>query len=137
MINTAINKKGKRRSSLASQRIAIIVIAALCFVLAVTLVAVNIITAQRPFEVEGEEGVKYYILRQKDEEGKTVYVLADKNKEPLDTTDDGYFVTESGALVSIDQTTGLGSIYARPATDGNEQLGQNDRILIFPYTKRA
>ena len=137
MINTADNKKGKRRSSLARQRIAMIVIAVLCFVLAVTLVAVNIITAQRPYEVEGEEGVKYYIVRQKDEDGNTVYVLTNADKEPLETTEDGYFVTASGALVSIDQTTGLGKIYARPATDGNEQLGNNDRILIFPYTKRA
>ena len=81
MINTAENKTVKRKSSLAKQRIAMIILAALCFVLAVTLVAVNIITAQRPFEVEGEAGVKYYILRQKDEEGNTVYVLADKSKQ--------------------------------------------------------
>lgn len=137
MINTAENKKAKRLSSLAKQRIAIIVIAALCIVLAVTLVVVNIITAQRPYEVEGEAGVKYYIIRQKDENGKTVYILADGDKNPLDTTDDGYFVTAGGALVAIDQTTGRASVYARPATDGNEQLGTNDRILIFPYTKRA
>lgn len=137
MINTATNKKGKGRSSLAKQRIAMIVLAALCFVLAVTLVAVNIITAQRPFEVEGEAGVKYYIIRQKDKDGKIVYVLADESKKPLETTEDGYFVTESGVLVSVNQATGEASVYARPATDGNEQLGTNDRILIFPYTKRA
>ena len=137
MINTANNKKGKGLSSLSRQRIAIVVIAICCLVLAVTLVVVNFITAQRPFEIAGEEGVKYYIIRQKDEEGKISFYLADESRKPLETTEDGYFVTASGVLVSIDQTTGLGKVYARPATDGNEQLGSNDRILIFPYTKRA
>lgn len=136
MINTANNKKGKG-TSLSRQRMAIIVIALCLVVLAVALVVVNFITAQRAFSVDGEEGVKYYIIRQKDEEGKISFYLADADREPLETTEDGYFVTASGVLVAIDQTTGLGKIYARPATDGNEQLGTNDRILIFPYTKRA
>ena len=132
MIKSAANKKG-RGTSLSRQRKAIIVIAALCLVLAVTLIVVNFMTALRKFEYDGET---FYVLRQK-EDGKTVYIMTDKDRNPLDTTDDGYFITPSGALIAVDQNTGLASIYARPAVDGNEQLGLNDRILIFPYTKRA
>ena len=137
MINTN-NKKVKGAStSLGRQKKAVIIIASICLVLAIALAVVNFLAALRPFEVAGEEGVKYYIVRHRDENGKYYFVLADENRNTLPETEDGYFVTKSGALVAIDQSTGLGSIYARPATDGNEQLGTSDRVLIFPYTPRA
>ncbi len=137
MINNAIPKRaGKKASSLTNQKRAIVILLAVCFLLAAALIVTNMVTAMRRFHVEGEDAV-YYIIRQKDDEGKTVYVLADKNKNTLKTTDDGHYITASGALVAIDQTTGLGSIYARPVTDGNEQVGVNDRIVIFPVTHRA
>jgi len=138
MINNATPKRAgkKKNSSLTNQKRAIVILLAVCFLLAAALIVTNMVTAMRRFHVDGEDAV-YYIIRQKDDEGKTVYVLADKNKTTLKSTEDGYYITASGALVAIDQTTGLGSIYARPVTDGNEQVGVNDRIVIFPVTQRA
>ena len=83
MIKSANNGKRKGLSSLSKQRIAIIAVAISCLILAGTLVAVNILTAQVPYEVVGEEGVKYYIIRDKDEDGKTYFYLADENKNAL------------------------------------------------------
>ncbi len=125
----------KKPSSISNQKRAIIILLAVCFVLAAALIVVNILTGMRKFEVPGENAV-YYIIRTENEKGETVYVLADKDRNTLESTSDGYFITAGGTLVAIDQTTGLGSVYARPATDGNEQLGVNDRIIIFPVTNR-
>ncbi len=137
MIKTKSTKAaGKRASSLSNQKRAIIILLAVCLVLAVALAVVNFVTALRRFEVPGDSNV-YYIVRQKDDEGKTVYVLADKDRNPLSQTSDGRFITLSGAIVEINQETGLGSLYARPVTDGNEQVGRNDRIVIFPVTDRS
>ena len=134
MIKTTAKKTGKKSTSLSRQTTAIVVILALCFLLAIALVVVNFLTATRRIELGGEI---LYVIREKDKDGNSVYIMADADKKPLKTTTDGYFITPLGALVELNQTTGSADIYARPVTDGNEQLSSDDRIIIFPVTDRA
>lgn len=125
--------KKKKRSSLSYQRIAVIVLGALCLLLVASLIAIDLITAVEPF---GIDGYTYYVRREKDAEGKVYYRLTDKEKNTLPMTDDGYYLAESGNLIKFNASTGEVSKYARVDTEGNEQVGTNDRILIFPYTTR-
>ena len=128
-------RKAKKRSSLSKQVVAVIILGAICLGLAVTLIAVNVGADYRKFNFEGET---YYIVRQKDENGKTFYIMADSDKNPLDKSPDSdYFVSKKGTLIAIDQETGKAKEYIRPDTEGNEQLGVNDRVLMFPYTPKA
>ena len=123
----------KKRSSLSRQVIAMIILAALVVTLVGTLIVVNIVTALRKFSYGGET---YYISRQKDEYGGVYYIMIDVNKNPLSTTSDGYFILHDGTLISIDQSTGRANEYIRPDTEGNEQIGINDRVLMFPHTAK-
>lgn len=127
------NKTKKRGTSLSRQIVAIIVLCAVCLALAATLITVNIISGYRKFPYGGDT---YYIVRQKDEYGKTSYIMTDKEKNPLITTPDGYFVVKDGTLIALNQTTGLAEEYIRPDTEGNEQIGINDRVLIYPHTQK-
>ena len=126
-------KTKKLRSSLARQTIALIILGAVLLALVASLLVVNYVTSFRRFEDGGEV---YYVRKQTDKEGKTSYILVDKQKNALDTTSDGYFITKTGNLVAINAKTGLPSLYARVETEGNEAVGINDRILIFPHTEK-
>ena len=98
------NKTKKRGTSLSRQIVAIIVLCAVCLALAATLITVNIISGYRKFPYGGDT---YYIVRQKDEYGTVSYIMTDKEKNPLETTPDGYFVVKDGTLIALNQTTGL------------------------------
>lgn len=130
MIATKNKRKG---TALSRQIVAIIVIGVICLSLVATLIAVNIISAHRKFSYGGDT---YYIVRQKDENGNTYYIMTDADKNPLNTTSDGYFIVKDGTLIQLDQTTGLADKYIRPDTEGNEQVGLNDRVLMFPHTSK-
>ena len=128
------NENKKKRSSLSKQIIAIIVLAAVVLSLVGTLIVVNIVSALRKFPYDGRT---YYIKREKDENGSVYYIMTDENKNPLETTSDGYFIVHDGTLISIDQDTGRANEYIRPDTEGNEQIGINDRVLMFPHTAKS
>jgi len=127
------SKKKRKRSSFSSQVIALIVLGAVCLALAATLITVNILTAIRKFPYGDET---YYIIRQKDENGKTTYIMTDGDREPLEKTKDDYFILKDGTLIELDQTTGNAKEYIPVDTEGNEQVGINDRVLIFPHTSK-
>ena len=129
-----VNKTRKKGTSLSRQIVAIIVLAAICLGLAVTLIAVNIISGYRKFTYGDET---YYIVRQKDQLGTISYIMVDSEQNPLETTPDGYFTLKDGTLVSLNQSTGLAAEYIRPDIEGSEQLGLNDRVLIYPHTQKA
>ena len=126
-------KYKKRRGSLSRQAVAVIVLFAVCLALVAALLAVNVITGYRRFIYGGET---YYIVRQKDDKGAISYIMTDKDRNPLETTPDNYFIVKGGTLVALNQATGLAEEYIRPDTEGNEQIGINDRVLIYPHTKK-
>ena len=129
-----VTKTRKKGTSLSRQVVAIVVLLAVCLGLAATLIAVNIISGYRKFPYGDDT---YYIVRQKDEAGTISYTMIDSEKNPLETTPDGYFTLKDGTLVALNQSTGLAAEYIRPDIEGNEQIGINDRVLIYPHTQKA
>lgn len=124
----------KKKSTLMKRKwIAVIVAAAAVLVLAVTLAVVldyvNATSVEDP-----ADGTVYYV-RKKDK----VYSLYDTDKKTVMPTEEqyGYYVTHAGTLVDVDSETGEYEIIAAVDTEGNEQLGFNMRVLMFPHIEKA
>ncbi len=123
----------KKKSTLMSRRkTAIIVAAILTALLVVALIFVldyvNATSVEDP-----ADGTVYYVR-----EKKNVYSLYDTDKKTLMPTEEqyGYYVTHAGTLVEVDAETGEYEIKAVVDTEGNEQLGINQRILMFPHLEK-
>lgn len=128
-----IKKKADKRSRYSRQKVqkkVIITLAVMTVVLAVVLGVVNHIVSITTYE--DVDGTKYQI-RKKD----GVYVVCDKDGYTLDLTTDGYYITDASTLLEIDEETGEVEEYAIVDTEGNEVVGSNRRILIFPHTAKA
>lgn len=122
--------------SLMRKRVIAIIAAALAiiilgFSLAAVLEYVDTIVFVDPADNE----TKYY-ARKKDGEYK---LYAKKGKTPLETTtfnNKTYYVTALGTLVSVNAETGATDDYIPVDTEGNENVGFNDRVLIFPHIEK-
>ena len=112
------------------QKRALIVLAASIVCLSVILGVVSYVVNLRYFT--DADGTKYRI-KQKD----GIYVLCDTDGYTLDKTTDGYFITDAGNLIEVDETSGDASVYAVVDTEGNEAVGTSNRILMFPHTAKA
>lgn len=95
--------------------------------------------------VDEADNTKYYIKKKdnpeydKDAEGslKKIYMLCDKEGYTLDITPDGYYSTNAGTLVKVDPETGEYTVIAVVDVEGNEQIGTQRRIMVFPHTPKA
>ncbi len=128
-----IKKKKDKRSNYSRQKTqkkSIIILACTIVVLGVVLGVVKYITGIVTYE--DVDGTKYRI-RKKD----GVYVVCDSDGYTLDLTTDGYYITAASSLLEIDQESGEVTQYAIVDTEGNEVVGSNRRILIFPHTAKA
>ena len=128
-----IKKKADKRSRYSRQKIqkkVIVTLAAMTAVLAVAWAVVNHIVGITTYE--DVDGTKYKIQKK-----DGVYVVCDKDGYTLDLTTDGYYITDASTLLEIDQETGEVTQYAIVDTEGNEVVGTNRRILIFPHTAKA
>lgn len=122
--------KATRYSRQKSQKKGIIALAAIVVVLAVAWAIVSHIVSITVYtDVDGTK----YKIRQKD----GVYVICDWDGFTLDMTTDGYYITDASTLLELDAETGEVSEYAIVDTEGNEQVGNSQRILIFPHTAKA
>ena len=124
----------KKRSTLAKRRvIGIIVAAVLVAALAVTLALVLDYVNGEPVE-DPADGTVYYV-REKDD----VYALYDTDRKTVMPTEEqyGYYVTHAGTLVDVDEETGEWEIKAVVDTEGNEELGFNQRVLMFPHLQKT
>ena len=128
-----IVKTKKKRSSLSYQTIGLVAVGIACLILVGVLIAVNFLTTVTPFEIDG---TTYYVHKETADDGTVSYSLKDKDNNALTMTEDGYYVAASGALIRFNPSTGEISKYATVDTIGNEQVGINDRIIMFPYTER-
>ena len=124
----------KKRSTLARRRtigiiVAAIIVAALAIALALVLDYVN----GEPVE-DPADGTVYYV-REKDD----VYALYDTDRKTVMPTEEqyGYYVTHAGTLVQVDSEKGEWEIKAVVDTEGNEQLGFNQRVLMFPHLQKT
>lgn len=113
--------------------IGIIVAAVAVVALIITLVAVLDYVNGDPVK-DPADGTVYYV-REKDD----VYALYDTDRKTVMPTEEqyGYYVTHAGSLVDVDSETGEWEIKAVVDTEGNEELGFNQRVLMFPHLQKA
>ena len=122
--------------SLMRKRVIAIIAAALALIilgtsLAYVLQYVDTVVFIDPADNE----TKYYAKK----DGGTYKLYAKKSKTPLKTTtlnSKTYYVTALGTLVSVDPDTGASDDYIPVDTEGNENVGFNDRVLIFPHIEK-
>ena len=121
----------KQKSTLLRRRkIAIIAVSAFILLLIPTLIFVNYMVKTEVFyDVDDTK----YIIKYKDGS----YSIYDTKGFELDIDSEyGYYITESGTLIELDPETGEYEIIAVVDTEGNEVVGFNSRILIFPHTEK-
>ena len=112
-----------KKTSLATQKRAIVALVILSVLLAVAFGVVSIIVDI--YEYEDFDGVEYTIKKKKGEYG--LYkdgVICDVDKE-------GYYLTDLGTQLEIDPKTGEYKIYAVVDTEGTEVVGVQQRVLMF------
>ena len=128
-----IKKKADKKSKYSrakTQKKVIITLAVMTVILSVVWGVVNHIVGITTYE--DVDGTKYKI---KKKDG--IYVVCDKDGYTLDLTTDGYYITDASTLLEVDPETGEVEQYAVVDTEGNEVVGSNRRILIFPHTAKA
>ena len=125
----------KKRSTLMKRRkIAIVIAAVAVLVLAIALAVVLDYAKTVEVADPADPSAVYYIKYR----SKT-YALYDSDKKTVMPTESqyGYYVMESGTLVDIDQETGAyETIVVDYTVEGNEELGFNFRVLMFPHIEK-
>lgn len=124
------NTKATRYSRQKAQKKVMIALAGIIVVLAVVWGIVSHIVSITVYT--DVDGTKYKIKKKDD-----VYVVCDWDGYTLDLTTDGYYITDASTLLDVDEETGEVTEYAIVDTEGNEQVGNSQRILIFPHTAKA
>lgn len=128
-----IKKKADKKSRYSRQKVqkkVIVTLAIMTVVLGVVLGVVKHIVGITTYE--DVDGTKYKIMKK-----DGIYVVCDKDGYTLDLTTDGYYITDASTLLEVDEETGEVEQYAIVDTEGNEVVGSNRRILIFPHTAKA
>ncbi len=116
--------KDKKRSSLRTQRRAILALGIAAAVLVGGLIFVNYLV-----QIYHYTDVDNTVYTVKKNDG--VYGLY-LDGTRCDMSDDGdYFITKEGTLVEIDPKTGAYETFAVVDTHGTEELGANHRVLLF------
>ena len=119
----AAKSAATQKTSLGTQKRAIAVLIVLAMVLALALGVVSVIVDI--YEYEDLDGTEYTIKKKKGEYG--LYkdgVICDVNK-------DGYYLTALGTQLDVDPETGEYEIYAVVDVEGTEQVGVQQRVLMF------
>ena len=114
----------KKRSMLARQRLAVIVISVALLLLVASVFAVNYLIGI--FVFPDSDGTQYLIKKIDGE-----YALCHKSGDVLDVSDDGYYITSLGTEVKIDPDTGSYTVMLRVDVEGTEEISYGQSILIF------
>ena len=115
--------------------IAIIAASLAIIILGISLAAVYEYVETIVFVDPADNETRYY-AKNKNGEYK---LYAKGSKTPLETTNFNnktYYVTALGTLVSVDASTGVADEYIPIDTEGNENIGTNNRVLIFPHIEK-
>ena len=125
----------KKKSTLMKRRkIAIVVALVAVLVLAIAL-AIVLDYAKTVEVVDPADPSAVYYIKYRDK----TYALYDSDKKTVMPTEEqyGYYVMESGTLVDIDEETGAyETIVVDYTVEGNEELGFNFRVLMFPHIEK-
>lgn len=112
-----------KKDSFRTQKRAIAVLLALSAALAVALGVISFIVDI--YEYTDKDGIEYTIKKKKGAYG--LY----KDGVLCDINDDGYYMTVLGTQLSVDPETGEYEVYAVVDTNGTEEVGANQRVLMF------
>ena len=112
-----------KKSSLATQKRAVVALVILSIVLAAAFGIVSVIVDI--YEYTDLDGTEYTIRKKKGEYG--LY----KDGVICDVDKDGYYLTELGTQLEINPETGEYEIYAVVDTEGTEVVGVQQRVLMF------
>ena len=124
----------KKKSTLMKRRkAAIIAVAIAIAVLAVALVFI-LDYVKTTTVTDPADGTNYYIRYKND-----IYALYDTDRKTVMPTEEeyGYYETHAGTLIDVDAETGEYEIIAVVDTEGNEQVGFNQRLLMFPHIEKS
>lgn len=122
--------------SLMRKRVIAIIAAALALIILGTSLAVVLQYVDTIVFIDPADNATKYYAKKDNGEYK---LYAKKSKTPLTTTklnNKTYYVTALGTLVSVDPKTGASDDYIPVDTEGNENVGFNDRVLIFPHIEK-
>ena len=112
-----------KKTSLGTQKKAVVALLIVSLVLAVAFGAVSVIVDV--YRYEDFDGVEYTIKKKKGNYGLYLDgVLCDINS-------DGYYQTDMGTQLAVDAATGEYEIYAVVDTEGTEVVGTGQRVLMF------
>lgn len=126
-------KKSKKKSMLKMQKRLICVLLVAVIVLGASAAIVHKIVSRDTFVDTKGDGEKYYVMQK-----GGVWVITDRDEYTLSKTADGkHYITNAGNIVDVDEETGDVSYYAYVDPEGTEQVGVNDRLLIFPHTEKS
>ncbi len=113
----------KKKTALGTQKKALWVMAILAVVLVIALIVVKYVVDI--YSYVDTDGTKYTI---KKDDG--VYGLYYDGKL-CDVNDEGYYLTKFGNQLTIDPESGAYEIYAVVDVEGTEEVGVNQRVLMF------
>ena len=128
----------KKRSTLLKRRkLAIIAASVAVVALFVALFVVLDLVNGTPFE-DPADGRVYYVKYTKNDADEKVYALYDTDKKTVMPTEAqfGFYVTHAGTLVEVDSKTGECGEVILVDTEGSEELGFNQRILMFQHLEK-
>ncbi len=114
---------GKKKSSLATQKRAIVILCVVAVVLVAALVVASVLVDI--YHYEDTDGTVYTIRKK-----QGVYGLY-LDGALCDVDKDGYYLTTFGNMLEIDPETGEYEIYAVVDTADTEEVGFNRRVLMF------
>lgn len=123
-------KRVQRRTMLKKQRTAIIITAVAIALLVAALLAVMYFI--KIYQFPDLDGTEYDI-----KQINGIYELCHKNGEIVHKTEEGYYQTDAGTLVTIDPNTGAYSIYAVVDTFATEQEYYKNVLLFAGMTYNA
>ena len=112
-----------KKTSLGTQKKAVVALLIVSLVLAVAFGAVSVIVDI--YQYEDFDGVEYTIKKKKGNYG--LYL----NGVLCDVNSDGYYQTTLGTQLEVDPETGEYEIYAVVDTEGTEVVGTGQRVLMF------
>ena len=115
--------KVKKKSSLANQKRAIVILCVVAVVLVAAFAVASVLADI--YHYEDTDGTVYTIRKKQGEFG--LYL----NGTLCDVDKDGYFLTTVGNMLEIDPKTGEYEIYAVVDTFDTEEVGVNRRVLMF------
>ncbi len=122
--------KKKKKSTYRTQKKILFIGLASIVVLVAVLIGVNYLVSIIPYtDYDGQ------VYKAKKSNG--IYAVYDSEGNRLPQNEDGYYLTEIGTQLKLNETTGAIKQYAYVYTEGMEEPGAGQRILMFAQIRQS